>query len=148
MGAGLLESVDGLFFRGVDYVSPLYRTPGAAILIQGLVSVVLLLVLGSFPRALDFTIFAIVIATSADVLALYRLRRSQPDRPRPYRAWGYPYIPAVYLVVSLGIAVALLRERPLECCISLGMLAVGLPFYRFFRRNDRDGIRAGSRFLE
>ena len=54
---------------------------------------------------------AIILATSADVLALYRLRGSQPDRPRPYRAWGYPYIPALYLVASLLIAGVLLDQR-------------------------------------
>jgi APA family basic amino acid/polyamine antiporter len=141
-------ALDGLFFRGTEYVSPLYRTPAAAIIIQGLVSVLLLVFLRSFPRALDFTTFAIIMASSADVLALYRLRSTQPDRPRPYRAWGYPYIPALYLVVGLIIAGVLLYERPLECGISLGMLAAGLPFYWFFRRSDRAGARADSGFVQ
>jgi APA family basic amino acid/polyamine antiporter len=141
-------ALDGLFFRGTEYVSPLYRTPAAAIVIQGLVSVLLLLFLRSFPRALDFTTFAIIVASSADVLALYRLRSTQPDRLRPYRAWGYPYIPALYLVAGLMIAGVLLYERPRECWISLGMLAAGLPFYWFFRRTDRAGARADSGFVE
>ncbi len=141
-------ALDGLFFRGTEYVSPLYRTPATAIVIQGVVSVLLLMFLRSFPRALDFTTFAIILASSADVLALYRLRSSQPDKPRPYRAWGYPYVPALYLVAGLVIAGVLLDERPRECCISLGMLAAGLPFYWFFRRAERARERADSGFLE
>ena len=49
------------------------------------------MVLQSFPSVLDYTTFAIVLATMADIIALYMLRRRQPDRPRPYRAWGYPW---------------------------------------------------------
>ena len=130
-------SLDGLFFRGADRVSPRYGTPSVALILQGGVAIVLLLVLGSFPRALDFTTFAILLATSADVLALYRLRRTQADRARPYRAWGYPLVPGLYLGVTLTIAVVMLTSRPVECLISIGMLASGLPFYWAFRRQNR-----------
>ena len=132
-------SLDGLFFRGADRVHDSYRTPSGAILLQGFVAVVLLVVLRSFPSALDFTTFAVVLATSADVVALYLLRRRQPDRPRPYRAWGYPVLPGLYLVANLAIAGVLLWGSPVESAISLGLLLAGLPFYAFFtRRLPRD----------
>jgi APA family basic amino acid/polyamine antiporter len=127
-------ALDGLFFRGVDRVSELYRTPSRAIVVQAVVAAGLLVLLRSFPRALDFTTFAILLATMADVIALYRLRRSQPGRARPYRAWGYPLVPGLYLLANGGIAVALLLGSPFECLVSLAMLAVGLPFYLFFAR--------------
>jgi APA family basic amino acid/polyamine antiporter len=132
-------SLDGLFFRGAEHVHTRYRTPSGAILLQGLAAVALLLVLRSFPSALDFTTFAVILATSADVVALYLLRRRQPDRLRPYRAWGYPVVPGLYLLANLGIAGVMIWGRPLECAIGLGMLLAGLPFYVLFIRRNADG---------
>ena len=106
--------------------------------LKGVVAVGLLLMLRSFPSALDFTTFAVVLATSADVVALYFLRRRQPDRPRPYRAWGYPIVPGLYLAANLAIAGAMIWGRPLECAIGLGMLLAGLPFYVLFIRQNAD----------
>ena len=127
-------ALDGLFFRGVDRVHARYRTPSVAIAVQAAVSVALLLLLRGFPSALDFTVFAILLATSADVLALYRLRRTRPDHPRPYRAWGHPWVPGAYLLVNGAIAGAMLLGSPFECAVSLAFLASGVPFYRVFAR--------------
>ena len=129
--------LDGLFIGGADRVHAAFRTPSTAIVIQGVVAVGILLVLRSFPAALNFTVFAIVLATVADILALYRLRVSQPKRPRPYRAWGYPWVPGLYGLANLGIAVAMLVGNPLECLLSVGMLAAGLPFYAIFVAGGR-----------
>jgi APA family basic amino acid/polyamine antiporter len=127
-------ALDGLFFRGTDRVSEQYRTPSFAIAVQGIVAALLIVLLRSFPKALDFTTFAILLASMADVIALYRLRRTQPGRARPYRAWGYPWVPALYLGASAGIAIALLYGSPFECLVSLAMLVAGLPFYWVFVR--------------
>ncbi len=127
-------ALDGLFFRGVDRAHPAYRTPAVAIWVQAAIASGILLALETFERALDYTTFAIVLATMADVAALYRLRRRQPQRTRPYRAWGYPWVPALYLLANGTVAVALLGGRPLECAIGLGLVALGLPFYWAFTR--------------
>ena len=126
-------ALDDLFFKGVERAHTKYRTPVMAIGVQAVSAALLLGVLRSFPRALDFTVFAILIATSADVVALYRLRRSQPERARPYRAWGYPWLPGLYLLANAGVATAMLMGSPQECAISLALLLAGLPFYAFFR---------------
>jgi APA family basic amino acid/polyamine antiporter len=128
-------AIDGRFFGGVDRVHEVYRTPHVALWAQAGVAIAILLVLQSFPRVLDYTTFAIVVATIADTTALYALRRRRPDLPRPYRAWGYPVVPALYLVANAGIALAMLRERPVECLTGLAVVATGVPFYlRFTRR--------------
>ncbi len=127
-------ALDRLFFAGVDRVHVAYQTPHIAILAQAGTAIALIVVLQSFPSVLDYTTFAIVLATMADTTALYALRRRQPDRPRPYRAWGYPLVPALYLIANAGIAFALLRGRPLECAIALAVAASGLPFYAWFCR--------------
>jgi APA family basic amino acid/polyamine antiporter len=130
-------ALDGLFVDRANRVHAVFRTPSTAIVIQGFVAMGLLLILRSFPAALGFTVFAIVLATTADVLALYRLRARQPERPRPYRAWGYPWVPGLYLVANLGIAGAMLIGSPRECLLSVGMLATGLPFYALFVAGGR-----------
>lgn len=127
-------ALDGLFFRGFDRTHPRFHTPSTAIGIQAVVATVILLGLGTFERALSYTTFAILLATIADVAALYRLRRTQPDRPRPYRAWGHPWVPGLYIVACGAIAGILFWGQPAECLAGLGLLAAGLPFYAVFRR--------------
>lgn len=130
-------ALDERFFVGVDLVHPRFGTPHVAIWVQAGVAVALLLVLRSFPSVLGFTTFAIVLATIADTLALYTLRRRRPDMPRPYRAWGYPWVPAVYLVANALVAFALMRGAPLETLGCLAVIASGMPFYLAFARRTR-----------
>lgn len=130
-------ALDGRFFGGVDRVHGSHHTPHVAIVLQGVVAVALLLALRRFPSILDFTTFGIVLATSFDTLALFALRRRQPGRRRPYRAWGYPWVPALYLVANAAIAVAMIRGRPQETLACLAVTAAGLPFYWAFGRLRR-----------
>ena len=127
-------ALDGLFFAGVDRVHAANQTPHVAIVAQALTAIALVVVLERFPSVLDYTTFAIVLATMADTTALYALRRRQPQRQRPYRAWGYPLVPALYLLANGAIALAMLAGRPLECAVALAVAATGLPFYRWFAR--------------
>jgi APA family basic amino acid/polyamine antiporter len=128
-------ALDGLFFRGVDRVHNVHHTPHIAIVAQGITAAALILLLRRFPSALDYTTFAIVLATMADTSALYALRRRQPLRCRPYRAWGYPVVPALYLLANGGIATAMLLGRPFECAAALAVGATAIPFYFALRRH-------------
>jgi APA family basic amino acid/polyamine antiporter len=130
-------ALDGLFVPGVDRVHTTFKTPGWAVAAQALVAAGLLLLLRTFPSALDFTTFAILLATMADVAALYRLRHKVPEQPRPYRAWGYPWVPGLYLLANAGIALGLLIGRPAEALTALAVLLAGLPFYVLWRRVGR-----------
>lgn len=127
-------ALDGLFLRRADRVHEGFQTPSAAIAVQALVAIALVVFLESFPRALDFTVFGIVLATSADTLALFALRLRQPERPRPYRAWGYPWVPALYLAVNLAVGTAIAIARPREAAVTLALLAGGLLVYGAFLR--------------
>lgn len=136
-------ALDGMFFAGSQRVHERFRTPHVAIVVQAATAVGLILVLRRFPSVLDYTTFAIVVATIADVSALYALRWRKPDLPRPYRAWGYPVVPALYLLANVGIALAMLWGRPLECAVALLVTASGLPFRAAFaRRGHRARARA------
>jgi APA family basic amino acid/polyamine antiporter len=125
-------ALDGLFPAAIARVHPMRRTPHVAILAQAATAIALIVVLARFPSVLDYTTFAIVLATIADTLALYALRYRRPGRPRPYRAWGYPFVPALYLMANSAIAVAMLRGRPWECGIALAVAATGIPAYLWF----------------
>ena len=131
-------ALDQLFPRVADRVHADYATPTGAIWLQAAVASALVLLLENFPNALDFTTFGIVLATMADTLALFALRRRQPERPRPYRAWGYPWVPLVYLAANAAIAVGLLRGRPREAGIAIAVLLVGVPVFLVFRARARD----------
>ena len=127
-------ALDGLFNRGAASVHEGYRTPGGAIAVQAGVAIGLVALLQSFPSALDYTTFAILLATIADTAALFALRRTQPERHRPYRAWGFPWVPGLYLVANAGIALGLAIGRPTEAIYGLIFLAAGLPVYALLRR--------------
>ena len=75
-----------------------------------------------------------MLATIADTAALYALRLRQPGRPRPYRAWGYPFVPGLYLLANVAIAVGLAIGRPDEAGYGLLFLAAGLPVYALLRQ--------------
>jgi len=130
-------ALDGLFWSAAARVHAVHGTPSVAIAVQAAASIVLILVLGSFPSALDFTTFAIVLATLADTAALYALRWREPHRERPYRAFGYPWIPALYLLANAAIAVGLALGRPFEAGVALLVLLAGIPGYRLFAARGR-----------
>jgi APA family basic amino acid/polyamine antiporter len=138
-------ALDGHFIRAGNRLHEGFQTPGVAIGVQAAVSIGLVAFLETFPRALDFTVLGIVLATSADTVALFALRRRQPERPRPYRAFGYPWVPAVYLAVNLAIGTAIAVGSPRECLMTFGLLALGLLLYRRFARYSPEARPAGSR---
>jgi APA family basic amino acid/polyamine antiporter len=143
-------ALDGLFFRGVDRAHASFGTPSVAILLQASMATVVLALLETFPRALDYTTFAILLAMMVDVAALFRLRAKRPGDPRPYRAWGHPWVPACYFAASAGVALALLVSRPQESLLVLLAVATGVPVYRRFasRGPGPPAPRADSRFLQ
>ena len=130
---------DGLFFRGASKLSGKSQTPAIAIVVQGVAATVLVL-FQSFRDALDYTTFAIVLATIADTTALYVLRVREPGRPRPYRAAGYPWVPALYILVNLGIGVSMFVATPRQCLASVAILAAGAPVYLLFAAKSRNPV--------
>jgi len=126
-------SSDGRFFRAASRLNA-SKTPFVAVIVQAVVATSLVLLFKDLDRVLDYTTFAIVLATIADTSALYVLRFRQPQRARPYRAAGYPIVPALYLLANIGIAVALFVARPLVCLAGVGVLLSGLPVYLMFAR--------------
>jgi len=124
---------DGLFFRGLAEVHPVYRTPARCLVWQAVWSI-LLTVSGKYDQLYTYVIFVATLMHVATGLAVFVLRRKQPDTPRPYRVWGYPVVPALFVFASAVLVLNTLRERPVESLWGLGIVALGLPAYAYWRR--------------
>jgi basic amino acid/polyamine antiporter, APA family len=123
---------DGLFLRGCAKLHPRTGTPATALVYQGIVSIALTFT-GSYSGLLTYTMFASVFFTGLTVAAVYRLRCKRPDLPRPYRCWGYPVTPALYLVMCLAFLVYVIEGDPLASGIGALLILSGVPFYAVWR---------------
>ncbi len=126
---------DRLFFSKVSKVNSKYHTPGVSLMVQA-VWASLLTLTGTYNQLLDYVIFAVLLFYILTILGLFRLRRTRPDAPRPYRAWCYPVVPVVYIVLALFIEWALLMNRPVRSLAGLGIVAVGIPVYFLWSRRS------------
>ncbi len=141
---------DGLFFRVARGVHPRYRTPANALLLQGIVASALALT-GTFESLSLLYVFLVWIFYGAQTAGLIVLRRKEPALPRPYRTWGYPVVPAIFILSALALAVDLLVETPLRATLGLAVMLAGLPFYAYWRSRtprdrpspSREGVRGG-----
>jgi basic amino acid/polyamine antiporter, APA family len=126
---------DKLFFRSLARIHPVYRTPSACIVAQGLWSIVLAFS-GTYEQLGTYSIFAIFLFHAATGTALVVLRRTQPALPRPYRAWGYPWTPVFFVLTALAFVVNTLVVRPIESLWGVLLIALGLPAYFWWRRRQ------------
>jgi len=127
---------DGLFFRGVARLHPKYKTPVVSLMVQ-MVWTCVLCVSGSYGQLLDYIIFAVLVFYILTIFGLFVLRRTRPDVPRPYRAIGYPLLPAIYIVMALFIDVVLLRFKPQYTWPGLIIVLLGIPVYYAWSRHAR-----------
>jgi basic amino acid/polyamine antiporter, APA family len=133
---------DGIFFRIAGGIHSRYRTPGRALIFQCALASVMALT-GTFEELTNLFIFAGWIFYGLAVVALFRLRRSEPEMPRPYRCWGYPWVPGIFVAGALALTVNLWLDRPGRSSIGLLLILAGLPFYnRWRRRIDPSGASA------
>lgn len=132
---------DGLFFRGLAQVHPRWRTPARAIVWQAVWSGALCLS-GTYTKLYTFVIFAAVLFYALAGASVIVLRRTRPDWPRPYRTWGYPFTPLVYVALCLVVLINTLWSQPVESGVGLAILAAGLPAYFYWKR--RRGQVAGT----
>jgi len=119
---------DGLFFRSVAKLHPTYKTPAVSLMVQ-MVWACLLCVSGSYGQLLDYIIFAVLVFYILTIVGLFVLRRTHPNAERPYRAVGYPVLPAIYIVMALFIDVVLLRYKPQFTWPGLIVVLLGIPVY-------------------
>lgn len=124
---------DGIFFARAQEISPRFRTPGFALLLQGVLAAVLALT-GTFEDLFSFFVFASWLFYSLTTVSVFALRRREPDLERPYRAWGYPWVPGLFVVIASLLMLNLFIQRPLRSAIGLALILSGLVFYRHWQR--------------
>ena len=123
---------DGLFFKKVAKINPKFKTPGFAIFIQAIWASILALS-GTFDQLLTFVMFIAIIFWIAAAASVFTLRKKRPDLPRPYKTWGYPAIPIIFIIASSGILLNTLIEKPVESLAGLDITVIGIPIYFFWK---------------
>lgn len=123
---------DGLFFRTAAKVHPQYRTPGNSMILLCLWSCIVVLS-GWYDDLYNFVIFGSWILYLMTAVSVFVLRKKRPDMPRPYRVIGYPVVPVLFVAVASLLLVSTIQTRPRESLMGLGLMALGIPFYFYWK---------------
>lgn len=127
----------GIFFKIVQYVHPKFRTPVVSIVFQGIWASVFALS-GTYVQIIGFTTFFNYVFLSLAVVGLFLLRQKEPDLPRPYRTWGYPITPILFLLISTGVLVNVFITDYTRPVIGALLLCTGLPFYYYWKQRQKN----------
>ena len=127
---------DGQFFSAAATVHPRFRTPVTAIVAQS-VWASLLVLTGTFQQLVDYTAFAVVLFAGVAVVALFVLRYRHPAAHRPFKAWGYPVAPLIFIVASAAMVANAIWRNPAPSAAGLVVIAAGVPIYLWMRRSRR-----------
>ena len=130
-------SRDGYFFRALAEVHPRFHTPSAALLVQLLLSIMLLLFAGSFRQLFSLAIFSEWLFYMIAASAVFVLRQKEPDAPRPYRAWGYPPVPAIFVAAAAVLLYYTFTENLRNSMWGVVVIAAGVPVYWYFAQKKR-----------
>lgn len=126
---------DGLFFSFANRIQPTFRTPSGGVLFVGGASALLALS-GTYEELFSLVIFSLWIFLVLSAIAVIRLRRNEPALHRPYRIWGYPFTPIVFIVGGVAITVNLWLSQPVRSSLGLAVILLGLPFYFHWRKGS------------
>jgi APA family basic amino acid/polyamine antiporter len=127
---------DGVFFRGLAEIHPKHRVPTKSLWAQSLWAVLLTLS-GTYSQLYTYVVFVAVLFHVLAGAAVFVLRKRRPDAPRPYRVWGYPWIPIAFIGASLLLLANTLQTSPVESISGLAILALGLPAYAYWRKTAK-----------
>jgi APA family basic amino acid/polyamine antiporter len=127
---------DGLFFKNMATVEPKFRTPGNAMIWLSVWSCVVVLS-GWYDDLYNFVIFGSWILYLMTAVSVFVLRRKQPNLPRPYRVLGYPVVPVLFVGVAAMLLLNTLHDRPRESLMGLFLMALGIPFYFYWKSSAR-----------
>ena len=127
---------DGVFFEFARHVQPAFRTPSGALIFLGSIAALLALT-GTFEELYSLFVFAVWIFFALTAIALLRLRRREPDLPRPYHAWGYPWTPLIFLLAAVALTINLWMVRPVRSSLGLAVILAGIPFFYRWRKSPR-----------
>lgn len=126
---------DELFFRRVAKVHPRFKTPAFAILLQAAWACILALT-GTYEQLFTYVVFVTLLFWIAATASVFVLRRRRPSLPRPYRTWGYPFVPGLFILSTAVIVINTLAARPVESLAGLAITFLGVPVYLYWRKHS------------
>jgi APA family basic amino acid/polyamine antiporter len=128
----LAMAQDGVFFRRMAIIHPKWRTPAFSLIGQGIWAAILT-VSGRYDQLYTYVIFGMVLSYTLTVIGLFVLRWKRPDVPRPYRCTGYPWLPAIYILVGGGWTLNTIITRPMQALAGIGIILLGVPLYLYWK---------------
>jgi APA family basic amino acid/polyamine antiporter len=127
---------EGIFFNWLANISPRYRTPIGSLIAQAILASVLVLS-GTFDQLATYVVFASWVFYAMSVVAVVRLRRSRPAAERPYKTWGYPVTPVLFVLFSLYLVAETIIEDPRDAAVGAGIILAGIPLYFYWRNRSQ-----------
>jgi APA family basic amino acid/polyamine antiporter len=127
---------DGVFFQSMAKIHPKWRTPALSLIGQG-VWACLLTVSGRYDQLYTYVMFGMVLSYTLTVIGLFILRWKRPDTPRPYRCSGYPWLPAIYVLIGTAWTLNAIVTRPKEALAGTVIVLIGVPGYLYWKRASR-----------
>ena len=125
---------DGVFFQFAKRIQPSFHTPSGALIYLGCAAALLALT-GTYEELYSLFVFAVWIFFALTAIAVLRLRRTEPELVRPYRAWGYPWTVVIFLVAALALTINLWMMRPVRSSLGLLVIVAGIPFFYRWRKS-------------
>ena len=132
----LAMAQDGVFFKSMAVVHPKWRTPAFSLIGQGLWAAALTLS-GRYDQLYTYVIYGMVLSYTLTVIGMFLLRWKRPDIPRPYRCTGYPWLPAIYVLVGTAWTLNTIITRPTEAFWGTFIVLIGIPGYLYWKRSNR-----------
>lgn len=132
---------DGVFFPFAKRIHPSFRTPSGALKFLGFLAALLALS-GTYEELYSLFVFAAWIFFALTAIGLLRLRKMEPNMPRPYRAWGHPWTTLVFLAAAVALTVNLWMVRPVRSSLGLAVILAGVPFFYHWRKQTGRSIEA------
>ena len=126
---------DNLFFKRVARVHPRFRTPGVSIFIQAIWACLLTLS-GTYEQLFTYVTFATIVFYLFAVTAVFTLRKKYPEMPRPYKTWGYPWLPVIFIIAMVILLINTLFSKPVESIAGTAIIGLGLPAYLYWKKKD------------
>jgi APA family basic amino acid/polyamine antiporter len=127
---------DGVFFQFAQRIHPSFHAPSGSLIFLGSIGALLALS-GTYEELYSLFVFAVWIFFALTAIALLRLRKNEPHLSRPYRAWGYPWTPLIFLVAAIALTGNLWMVRPVRSSLGLAVIAAGIPFFYRWRKSLR-----------
>jgi basic amino acid/polyamine antiporter, APA family len=135
----LAMAQDGVFFKRMAVIHPKWRTPAFSLIGQGVWAGVLALS-GRYDQLYTYVIYGMVLSYTLTVIALFWLRWKRPDIPRPYRCTGYPWLPAIYVLIGAAWTLNTIITRPTEAFWGTAIVLIGVPGYLYWKRSNRKTV--------